>query len=342
MRQYTNKQELPSLDTAPAGSIRFNTDSRRLEIYNGEQWWEIDSTSPEEQTGGTRGLIGSDYASPNPSGHIDFMNLDTTGNAAEFGDLSVARHGVSASSSRTRGIFLGGEEPAVSTVIDFVTIASTGNAQEFGDISYNGHFSTSWSDGVRLVKAGGEAPSPAYTINSAEFITIASTGNALDFGDLTEKRRRAMAIGSPTRMLICGGYSSPANKDTIDFFTFSTTGNATDFGNLSEQKNTGGGSSNAVTGFVSDATDYDRVTIATLGNGVNTADLSSTRTAFGSMSSKTRAVFAGGYSPSSPHPVRDIIDYQHFISNGNFVDFGDLTTDFRNTAGLSKGHGGLG
>ena len=24
-----------------SGSIRFNTDSSKLEIYNGEQWWEI-------------------------------------------------------------------------------------------------------------------------------------------------------------------------------------------------------------------------------------------------------------------------------------------------------------
>ena len=334
--------EHPSLETATSGSIRFNTDSSKLEIYNGEAWWEIDATSPELQTGGTRGLVGSDYASPSPNDHIDFINLSTTGNATDFGNLSVARHGVSASSSRTRGIFLGGETPSVSNVIDFVTIASTGNATDFGDISYNGHYSTSWSDGVRLVKAGGEAPSPAYTINSAEFITIASTGNALDFGDLTEKRRRAMAIGSPTRMLICGGYSSPATKDTIDFFTFSTTGNAADFGNLSEGKHTGGGSSNAVTGFVSDAADYDKITIATLGNGVATADLSSSRTAFASMSTKTRAVFAGGYSPSSPYPETNIIDYAEFASEGNFIDFGDLSTDFRNTAGLSNGHGGLG
>ena len=40
-----------------AGSIRFNTDSSKLEIYNGEAWWEIDSTSPDEQTGGTRGIV---------------------------------------------------------------------------------------------------------------------------------------------------------------------------------------------------------------------------------------------------------------------------------------------
>ena len=39
--------EKSALDTAPAGSIRFNTDSGKMEIYNGEQWWNIDSTSPE-------------------------------------------------------------------------------------------------------------------------------------------------------------------------------------------------------------------------------------------------------------------------------------------------------
>ena len=331
--------EYPSFDKPTSGSIRFNTDSSKLEIYNGEQWFEIDATSPEERTGGTRGLVGSNYPASND---IDFMNLDTTGDATDFGNLSVSRYGVSSSSSRTRGIFLGGETPSVSDVIDFVTIASQGDATDFGNISYNGHYSTSWSDGVRLVKAGGEAPSPAYTINSAEYITIASTGDAQDFGDLSEKRRRAMAIGSPTRMLICGGYSSPATKDTIDFFTFSTTGNAADFGDLSEGKHTGGGSSNAVTGFVSDAADYDRVTIATLGNGVSVADLSSARTAFASMSSKTRAVFAGGYGPSSPYPVTNIIDYQQFASEGDFMDFGDLSTNFRNTSGLSNGHGGLG
>ena len=87
----------------------------------------------------------------------------------------------------------------------------------------------------------------------------------------------------------------------------------------------------------------DRITIASLGNTIDTgADLSSTRTALASMSSKTRAVYAGGYSPSSPYPETNIIDYQQFVSNSNFIDFGDLTTDFRNTAGLSNGHGGLG
>jgi len=73
--------EHPSLGTPPAGSIRFNTDSSKLELYNGEAWWQIDSTSPEEQTGGTRALfIGSDQV-------IDYINISTTGDAIDFGDV---------------------------------------------------------------------------------------------------------------------------------------------------------------------------------------------------------------------------------------------------------------
>ena len=53
---------------APTGSIRFNTDSKKLEVYilgpvgygtlpNGT-WMEVDSWSPDLMTGGTRGLFG--------------------------------------------------------------------------------------------------------------------------------------------------------------------------------------------------------------------------------------------------------------------------------------------
>ena len=51
MSEYTNTSEYQTIGNAPAGSIRFNTDSGKMEIYNGEQWWEIDATSPQQQTG---------------------------------------------------------------------------------------------------------------------------------------------------------------------------------------------------------------------------------------------------------------------------------------------------
>ena len=53
--------EKPSLDTAKAGAFRFNTDSSQLEIYDGNQWTGVLATSPEQQTGGTRGLWSVSY-----------------------------------------------------------------------------------------------------------------------------------------------------------------------------------------------------------------------------------------------------------------------------------------
>ena len=76
-----------------AGAFRFNTDSSQLEIYDGNQWTGVLATSPEQQTGGTRGLFGGGWAGPSTGSTdtIDMINVDTTGNATDFGNLTVAR-----------------------------------------------------------------------------------------------------------------------------------------------------------------------------------------------------------------------------------------------------------
>ena len=84
----SQRNEYPSLDTAPSGSIRFNTDSSKMEIYNGEQWWEIDSTSPAEQTGGTRGILYAGATSGGRDNVIQFIQVETTGDAVDFGDAT--------------------------------------------------------------------------------------------------------------------------------------------------------------------------------------------------------------------------------------------------------------
>ena len=81
--------EYPSLSTPPAGSIRFNTDSHKLEIYNGDGWWQIDSTSPEVQTGGTRGIFAGG-GTPTASDEIDYITIQPTGDAVDFGNLVAA------------------------------------------------------------------------------------------------------------------------------------------------------------------------------------------------------------------------------------------------------------
>ena len=130
-------KEYQVIGNATSGSIRFNTDSSKLELYRGNEWVEIDATSPELQTGGTRGIFAGNNVTPADSNGntIEFINVSTTGNATNFGDRTVpGRRQIAAMADRSRAVFAGSYSPMGNT-IDFVTIASTGNAQDFGDIS---------------------------------------------------------------------------------------------------------------------------------------------------------------------------------------------------------------
>ena len=103
--------EHPSLETAPAGSIRFNTDSAKMEIYNGEQWWNIDiALDPDGNSGGgNRAVNGSGYTNPAATNVIEYVEISTLGNAADFGDLTNAQSYRSACSSFTRGYWFNGQ-----------------------------------------------------------------------------------------------------------------------------------------------------------------------------------------------------------------------------------------
>jgi hypothetical protein len=65
---------------------------------------------------------------------IDYITIQTTGNATDFGDLTVARYYTAGCSDASRAIFGGGRSDANLDVIDYITIDTTGNATDFGDL----------------------------------------------------------------------------------------------------------------------------------------------------------------------------------------------------------------
>ena len=79
----------------------------------------------------TRGVVGGG----NPNTNVmDFMTIATLGNAQDFGDLLTAReHVIGGTSSKTRGVFSGGNGSAGSNVREAITISTTGNSIDFGD-----------------------------------------------------------------------------------------------------------------------------------------------------------------------------------------------------------------
>ena len=76
---------------------------------------------------------------PSITNTIEFITIATTGNSADFGDMTSARYNHGGASSSTRGVFVGGQPgPSAVNTIDFVEIATTGNALDFGDTDVAG------------------------------------------------------------------------------------------------------------------------------------------------------------------------------------------------------------
>ena len=74
---------------------------------------------------------------------IDYVEFRSKGNAADFGNLTGARHKFGACSTSTRGVWGGGYSN--KNVIEYVTIATTGNGTDFGDLLHNAE----WPSGTQ-------------------------------------------------------------------------------------------------------------------------------------------------------------------------------------------------
>ena len=85
----------------------------------------------------TRGCFGGGWGS-SASDKIDYITIQTTGNAADFGNLTHANQARAGFANTTRGVWSGGDiggSPGSVNTIDYITIQTTGNATDFGDLT---------------------------------------------------------------------------------------------------------------------------------------------------------------------------------------------------------------
>ena len=122
--------------SCPPGSLRFNTDSAKLEYYKGDTigWGEIEAELAAPLSGRYVKGGGQDAATTSDTNVIEYVQTSTTGNSLDFGDLIRAQRHAAALSNNTRGIFAGGYKTSSggSNVIEFVEIATLGNTTDFG------------------------------------------------------------------------------------------------------------------------------------------------------------------------------------------------------------------
>ena len=156
----------------PAGALRFNSDSGKLEYYNGEAWWQIDNFSADNATGGARGVFGAGFDGSSSTNVIQYINISSTGNAIDFGDLLLPNSTPGACASNTRGLFAGGYSTpgGFTNTIQFITIATTGNAQDFSDLTVARREPSGCSSSTRGIFAGGRISPSTYT-NTIDYIT---------------------------------------------------------------------------------------------------------------------------------------------------------------------------
>ena len=307
--------------------------------------WKINELSKNKIThnnfprGSTRATWGGGNDDGAASNVIDYVTMETTGNATDFGNLTVAGEAPNGSGSSTRG-FYSGRQASASNVIDYVTFMSTGNATDFGNLAAttSQHAAVNASD-TRGIMAGGYGGSPAANLNVIQFITIASTGNTTDFGDLTAAKYGGPygSINSNTRSIHGAGSSN-----IIDFINFSTLGNAVDHGDLPTSNSWGKAGASSQTrglfaGGAAARSTISSITIHSAGDAIDFGDLSVARRGVAGASSRTRAAFGGGDNPA----FKNEIDSVTFTSAGTAVDFGDLTRPRGRLAANSNGHGGL-
>ena len=308
-------------------------------------------------TGGDRGMWGGgnpdEMSGPGSKADdggykvIDYVNINSTGNATDFGRLYQQNWAGASASNQTRGVWMGGGSPSptIIDVIQYVTIASTGNSTDFGNTHssiFSGAGCSDGSEGNRGLYWGGY-PTPSGTLdNVIGYINISSTGNASDFGDTLADTGSGCAWADVTRGCYNGSDPSHNGTNVIQYVTIQSTGNSTDFGDMVGSIRNRAGTADATRGVISNgegqSTAIEYVTIATLGNASNFGSSTISTNGRGACNNKTRSCFAGGEDTraagGNPNQVGyDVIDYVTTQTTGNATDFGNLIIGRRQQPG---------
>ena len=313
----------------------------------------IPAGSTEKRGPRSRGIFAGGTVDPSGKDEIDFINIQSNGNAIDFGNLSTITNRPSGVSNSTRGLFVGGTNPVSPYYlnrIEYITMTSSGNSEDFADVSTKLWYQSGGANDTRAIVGGGYGvPAATSNANNIEFITIASLGvNSSDFGDLLYATREHPATASPTRVVWFGGKGLTGVSDsqnTIQFVTIATLGNSEEFGSLPATTNSANASSNGIRGFVCggntpspfSGSSIFTVTMATKGDATDYDDLNTNPSQLpqiGTVANSNKAIVAGGVTIN-------VIQSFSMATTGQSADFGDLTVARYSPAGVSDSHGGL-
>ena len=321
---------------------------------------------PTEMRGG-RGRGVSNGSKPSTT-TLQMIEIATTGNAVDFGDMFDGGYGAGAAGNSTIGVSAGGF--TLQQSMGYFVFSSGGGQSDFGDLQQNQWVPFGVSNNIRGVFGGSyysvDYNTPWEPNGFSEYIQFATKGDASNFGVRVPTYGSA-SINSSTRGIYVGGrqrypgelaggdsryqWSAPATTQSavtyIRKIEMATLGEEEHFGELGFAGAYSMGVSSTTRGCVggrggnlgSQVNTIDFITISTQGDSTDFGDLTEARGAGASCSSHTRGVFMGGNNPSATSKT---MDYITISTAGNAVDFGDLLSIEKWFSGCSDVHGGLG
>ena len=166
-----NKTEIDYVTIQSKGNTTELGDLTAASGLNGSSSWG-------STTRGLFGCIGSNGPANNVN-TVDYITMQSTGNALDFGDLTYKPDNNSTSSNSIRGLCMGGNDSGNKNTICYCTIATTGNFADFGDLNLStSEFAATGSPTIVL----------ATRNTGIDKIQIMTLGNAVDWGDMTLSR----------------------------------------------------------------------------------------------------------------------------------------------------------
>ena len=192
---------------------------------------------------GYKGIFASGF--DDPTG-IEYITIDTTGNALDFGGVLIEQHAyptLSTTGDATRGLFGGGFGPSnvKTNGIEYITFDVPSNGTSFGDLSAAKTSMAGMTDETRSIFAGGY--STTY-VSAIEYVTTQTLGNAASLGTLSPALTGASGTSNGVNGTISGG-NSGSSTNVIEQYGIQTLGSGIDWGDLLVNTSSHGSTSGA-------------------------------------------------------------------------------------------------
>ena len=167
---YTASGTEPS---SPAnGDVWFDTANDKYYTYINGEFKQLTHVNPSTVWYGDRGVFAGGYNNSilGKQNVIQYIDITSSGNATDFGDLLASFYGAAGCSDATYGIiFAGNDEVQDREEISYITIATTGNATDFGDLTTGMESGAAAADATRGLHFGGERVDGTYYSNNIEY-----------------------------------------------------------------------------------------------------------------------------------------------------------------------------